>query len=366
MTRPLHPARGARRLLVGAIAALALVATIVAPATAAPNPHGERRIEVATYNLYLGANLQPLFGATGGDLVAAAAAVFAHVQQTDFPARAAAIAAQIAEAEPLVVGLQEVALWQTAPLSDPSRLTTQYDFLALLLDALAAAGHPYRIGVINANFSGMLPISATTLAAFTDRDAIIVRADVSPGEVKASGATPHTFVATLPVPLGGGTIQIPRGYSTIDLQIRGRAVRVVNTHLEAFNETVRNLQAQELAAAVAASPLPVVLLGDINSLPGDAAGAYGVLVGAGSVDGWIEAMGSTPGYTAGQTDDLNNVPSTIDHTVDYVFRSGCLLAALKGSGDILGEELDDRTPSGLWPSDHAGVVLTMRIAVTCR
>jgi hypothetical protein len=33
-----------------------------------------------------------------------------------------------------------------------------------------------------------------------------------------------------------------------------------------------------------------------------------------------------------------------------------------GSGAIVREELADRTPSGLWPSDHAGVVLTLHLA----
>ncbi len=36
--------------------------------------------------------------------------------------------------------------------------------------------------------------------------------------------------------------------------------------------------------------------------------------------------------------------------------------AVAGSGDIVGEELNDRTDSGLWPSDHAAVVVTLHIA----
>jgi hypothetical protein len=38
------------------------------------------------------------------------------------------------------------------------------------------------------------------------------------------------------------------------------------------------------------------------------------------------------------------------------------LDGVTGSGDIIGEELGDRTPSGLWPSDHAGVSVTLHIA----
>ncbi len=46
--------------------ALAVAAAVVAagpiPAHATPPEQAERRFEVMTYNVYLGANLQPLFG----------------------------------------------------------------------------------------------------------------------------------------------------------------------------------------------------------------------------------------------------------------------------------------------------------------
>ena len=49
--------------------------------------------------------------------------------------------------------------------------------------------------------------------------------------------------------------------------------------------------------------------------------------------------------TAGQTDDLDNVPSILD---------------------IAGEELNDRTDTvpALWPSDHAAVIVDLRLATT--
>jgi len=323
----------------------------------------QRQFTVMTYNLYLGANLQPLFDKSGLELIIEAGKVFAHVVQTDFPARAEAIADLIAEEQPVVVGLQEVALWQTAPLAHPDQLQTAYDFLAILLDALEQRGAPYRAAAVNTDFSAALPISLTTLGSFTDRNVIIVRDDLPVSELKASNPTGQNFQATVPVSVGGQTIQITRGWATFDVKFRGKSYRVADTHLEAFSEPIRILQARELAASLDASPLPVVLLGDLNSLPGDLADSYGVMLGAGFVDGWIETMDGTPGFTAGQTDDLDNVPSLIDHTVDYVMHDeDGYLDAVTGTGDIVGEELDDRTPSGLWPSDHAGIALTMRIA----
>jgi endonuclease/exonuclease/phosphatase family metal-dependent hydrolase len=154
-----------------------------------------------------------------------------------------------------------------------------------------------------------------------------------------------------------------RGWSSVDVKFLGKSYRFVNTHLEAFSGVIRNLQAQELVAWMSGSPLPVVLVGDLNSLPTDLTGAYGIMLGAGFVDAWVETMGGVPGFTAGQAADLMNFPSLLDHTVDYVMHNeDGFVDGLAGSGDIIGEEVGDRTPSGLWPSDHAGVSVTLHIA----
>ncbi len=88
------------------VAAVVAIATGPARALATPPEQAERRFEVMTYNVYLGANLRPLFGITDPiKLIDAAAAVFAHVDQVDFNVRAVAIARQIVEASPDVVGL---------------------------------------------------------------------------------------------------------------------------------------------------------------------------------------------------------------------------------------------------------------------
>lgn len=356
--------RAGPRILALALA-LTLTGALAAPAQATTNAPAlaQRRFEAMTYNLYLGANLQPLFGTSGLELVQAAAEAWAHVQQVDFTERAPAIAAGIVDAGAEVVGLQEVSLWQTAPLSDPSSLTTEYDFLEILLDELAAMGHPYRVVEVGDTFVGAVPVSLTTMVRFTDRNAIIVRDDLPVSMLRTANPTNDVFDAGIPITIGGEPVEITRGWGTVDVAIRGKWYRFANTHLEAFHPVVRSLQAMELVGALADSPYPVVLVGDMNSLPTDLAGAYGIITGAGFVDAWIEAMDGTPGYTAGQSDDLDNVPSTIDHTVDYVFHdSDGVVDGIEGTGDIVGEELDDRTATGLWPSDHAAVVVTLRIA----
>ena len=360
--------RGRPRVRAGiatAALAVALVAAAAVPADAAPAV-AERRATVASYNLYLGADLQPLFGKSGSELVLAAAQVYAHVLQVDFPARARVIARNIVAHDADIVGLQEVALWQTAPLSATPQFQPTVDYLAILLDALEDAGVRYEAVVTNVNFGAALPISATTLASLSMRDVIIVRADTPASVMKTSNPSPHNFATELEVPIAGGTIAVPRGWSTIDVKFRGKWFRFANTHLEAFHPLVRAAQAQELAGALVASPYPVILTGDLNSVPSDATGSYAILQAAGFSDAWTDAMGADPGFTSGQPDDLDcTLPSTIDHRIDYVMYRGSSLAAVADSGEVIGEEPADCTTGTtppLWPSDHAGVVVTMHIA----
>jgi hypothetical protein len=347
------------------------VATVLAVGASAPagagSPQAERRFVAMTQNLYLGANLQPLFGLSGNALIQAAAEVYAHVQQTNYPARAQAIAREIARTSPVVIGLQEVSLWQRG--SDPQHLQTTYDFLAILLQALSDLGLQYEAVAIDVNFTGALPIALDygDWAGFTDRDAIIARSDLPASQIKVSNPTGQNFQARLVVPLGGSYVEVPRGWSTVDVKFRGKSYRFVDTHLEAYDAGVRNAQAVELAASLEASPLPVVLVGDINSPPDDVTGPYGILAGAGFVDSWTEAMGSAPGWTSGQPDSLDcTAASTIDHRIDYLLHTTAgNLDAVAGTGDVVGDEASDCTTNTnppLWPSDHAGVVMTLHLA----
>src|ERR1044072_6068925 len=95
------------RRLLGAALALGLVATgLLAPPPA--HATGRRLITVMTRNLSLGATLAPAIGATSVPaLLAAPAHIFSVVQQTNFPERAKALARDIADADPVLLGVQE-------------------------------------------------------------------------------------------------------------------------------------------------------------------------------------------------------------------------------------------------------------------
>lgn len=357
------------RVIAGLTATTIILATSPAPPLQAAPVVAERRFTVMTYNVYLGANLQPLFGVQDPrELIARAAAVFAHLDRVNFNVRAVAIARQIIENQPDVVALQEASPWQTAPLSNPAQRTTRYDFLEILLEELDRQGSPYEAVSVNENFHGELPISFTRLGVFTDRNAIIARADLPTSQMQTSRAMEGDFASTLPVPIVGTTLRVQRGWASIDVMLRGKTYRLIDTHLEAFSPLVRLGQANELAAMVSNSPYPVVVAGDLNLFPqelrAEDGSAWTLLADGGLVDAWAQAGCFEPRFTAGQTDDLDNVPSRLDNTVDYVLVDGDVeLEAVADACDIAGEELDDRTDTvpPLWPSDHAAVVVTMHI-----
>jgi endonuclease/exonuclease/phosphatase family metal-dependent hydrolase len=363
-----------RRLTLAAV--VLAVTGLVAPATAAPasagtHRHPSRDVKVVSYNLYLGADLTPLFGAQSiPDLTQRAGQVYAQMQSTNFPERSRALARLIKRQRPDVIGLQEVALWETAPLTS-AEFTTTYDFLAILQHALRARGLHYRVAATNTNFTNAtlpvpIPISATTKAQFTDHDVVLVRE--SP-RIMTTNAQPHTYAASLTLGILGVPVPVVRGWSTVDITLGGRSFRLANTHFEAFDGEdgpVKTAQAMELAADLSASPLPVIAVGDINSQPTDCGNpnttAYGIVAAAGFDEVWPAAHPQAPctGFTSGQAADLLNPESLIDHRIDVVFYDPDAFRAKRAV--VIGEEQKDRSrPTGLWPSDHAGSAATLRI-----
>ena len=132
------------------LAVLAAVAALAAPAARANDETNQdhRRVTVMTQNLFLGADLNPIFRAPSlFALFAAVGGAWNSVQANDFPARAQALADEIAAARPDLVGLQEATLYRTdVPPDGPATPaeTVAYDYLQLLVDALAQRGLSYE------------------------------------------------------------------------------------------------------------------------------------------------------------------------------------------------------------------------------
>jgi endonuclease/exonuclease/phosphatase family metal-dependent hydrolase len=119
-------------------------------------------------------------------------------------------------------------------------------------------------------------------------------------------------------------------------------------------------QARELLLSAADTSLPVIIAGDSNidadssldpSFPG-----YQAIINAGFTDAWLSKRAPDPGFTAHQAENLLNPTSLLNHRIDLVlFRGGFGVADIS----LIGNQPADRTSSGLWPSDHAGIAATL-------
>ena len=158
--------------------------------------------------------------------------------------RAKAIATLIAEEHPHLVGLQEVSLWQTAPLTDPAALTTRYDSSSF--STSWRRGDPVRGGRGERALLRVPPGLRHGRRPVDPANAVIARTDLEDETFAVTNARQGTFAATLPLPIGGQTISFPRGWATVDVQFRGKWTRFATTHLEAFSVVLRKFQAQEL------------------------------------------------------------------------------------------------------------------------
>ena len=270
---PLRPTR-LRLTLTVAVTALAGLAALPAGSQAATTD-----VKVMTRNVYLGADLTPGVRATGlQELVNAAGGILKSVDQNKFKTRAKGLAAEISKEKPHLVGLQEAALWRTAPCTQspvpPKATTVRYDYIKLLLAAVNKGKTKYKAVVVQpefdfeifVNFDGNqstsapgCPFGSEFNGRLTMRDAILVRRGV-----KTSGARRATFDTQLQVRPAGAPTNVTRGWTSLDAKVgSSRKFRFVNTHLEAFdnqpsnntnkgttlgNGQVREAQARELIA----------------------------------------------------------------------------------------------------------------------
>ena len=105
-------------------------------------------LTLMTWNLYLGADLSPIFFATNEtELIKQVGLAYNRVLATNFLERADAIADEIQETRPDLIGLQEVSLLRTQSPSDrPLTPATNisFDYLQILIDALAERGLIYE------------------------------------------------------------------------------------------------------------------------------------------------------------------------------------------------------------------------------
>jgi endonuclease/exonuclease/phosphatase family metal-dependent hydrolase len=196
----------------------------------------------------------------------------------------------------------------------------------------------------------------------TDREVILMRTDLPPGYLQATNPQSGNYAAALPLPIG---VTVLRGWCSIDLLVRGRMFRVIDTHLEEALPSplpdIQGYQAYELlTAGPAKTDLPVILAGDFNS---DANGNYGPTVYpllttvGGFSDAWSVARPGEPGLTWGHDPFLSDPSVPFSLRIDYVLYRGQGFQAK--DAETIGWMIRGLPP--LWFSDHAAVIAKLDI-----
>jgi endonuclease/exonuclease/phosphatase family metal-dependent hydrolase len=325
-----------------------------------------RLVRVMTQNVYHGVDAEIFAVPTAtsqADLLNKVAAVYNGYLARNFPERAAALALEIDATRPDLIGLQEAILVRTQQPADGAvtpATHVQLNYVQILLDALAARGLAYKVVIQSVGFDLEPPSGLGFDVRHTDREVILARADVKAADLTLSNPLAANFAVSCEIPTGFGTIPIRRGWVSVDARVRGRSFRFLSTHLDGdclpFTTAIQQAQSAELLAGPAATDLPVVLVADLNS-PADGTGVtYNTLTGAaGFTDTWT-ASGIGVGLTCCQADDLRNSSSSLTQRIDFVLFRGPFtpLAAI-----TVGDQRVFKTPSGMWPSDHAGIVAAL-------
>jgi endonuclease/exonuclease/phosphatase family metal-dependent hydrolase len=360
----------ARRASLASIASAALLAILTLVPAAATARAGGGELTVMTRNLSFGTDLGPIVAATSEfEFVTAVAAAFTQAQASDFPGRAKAWADEIEHARPDLIGLQEAVLWRTQSPADfsptPNATLVEADLVGLLLAELRSRGEKYDVVIAQTGYDieapGLYPTGLIDIR-LTQREVILARK--SPG-MKLTKAQGGQYAAYVTVPtIVGVPVALPWAWASVDVTRNGRTFRFATTHLDPISGIAQGLQANEFLTGPGSTTLPIVWVGDFNSdaegtvitgVP-SATATYGSILAAGYADAWSARHPADPGFTCCQATNLLNPTSTLAERVDLVLTRGRFHI---GKASLVGDEPSDRLPSGLWPSDHAGVVVTL-------
>ena len=253
-----------------------------------PAHAGSQEITVVSRNLYLGADVGVALELIP-DFAAASQFMWNQVAATDFSKRAPVLASEVIASGADVVGIQEATRWYCKKNAWSKRVIV-YDFTQQFLAATKAAGSEYVLAskdgrdALNIGYSipaipyltmvedpaTFQPLFGSDKAAcgFEIGDALVVKRALASKILKVGNSeyeASYTIVPTL--------MNIYRGYTWIDIDYNGSAVRIVSTHLESLWDTDKipnsALQANQLVDDLAKTAMPLIVMGDFNSDPRD-------------------------------------------------------------------------------------------------
>jgi len=329
-------------------------------------------LTVMTRNIYVGADVDKILQAEDpNEVPLLVTEVFQSLLSTNFPERAQALAEEILTTQPHLIGLQEVSLLRMQSPGDAAFEGTipaeevVMDYLDILLMTMNAMGLEYEVVAKIQNADVEMPMVVSHVPDFddirlTDYDVILAKKGI-----EISNVVERNFKASVSIPELG--IEMPRGYVAVTAKVNGNKYRFVNTHLEDADQggdllKTQLAQAAELLLRLARVQIPVVLVGDFNSAAQSEPTYKLVTLTRRYKDTWLEnsLSNNIEGLTYGHDPDLLNPSQDFWKRIDYIFvRNGRYrnykIKLHKVTAEVLGDEVEDKTPSNLWPSDHGGI-----------
>ena len=320
-------------------------------------------VTVMTWNLYFGFDEGPVIAAVmSGDeehIVQAATEAWRQVHATDFHRRVRDIALHVRLHAPDLIGVQEAARY--VQLDGNGNTVETIDHLEILLAAIRQTGLSYEIASLVEDTQVELPVlgeGGLTSLTLYDRDAVLVRSNHG---LKVTNPQHGTFEYILQPP--DFPFELRRGWASVDVSASGRKFRFVTTHLEDPSPDPESLtplqmaQAQELVNIALSGGLPVVFVGDFNTDGFRKWPTYRMLTeDLGLTDAWTATHRGALGLTWGQSPDLLNLFPRFTQRLDLVLSSGNIRFT---DADVIGNTVLDRVLAGMWPSDHAGLVVRL-------
>ena len=311
-----------------------------------PEPAPPVQLSVLNRTLGRGADLSSLPSASPD---AWAYRLYSEVIASGFPERAARLAREIAQREPDAVTLQEVLTTRTQFPSDadgvpatPNAERVTFDFLATLLDSLAASDLNYRIAAEaetwDAEFAADGVGDAMFDVRFTERTVVLVRDTIqsSPEAPVAFDGAPVAGLTGMGEPVGAAVATLTVGTATVGV-VSGR-----------FDAAPERAEAQTRLVADALDGMPFALGASVPER-GDET-TLAAIGRAGLRDVW-STRGDGDGATCCVGPDIRAPEITLDRRADGIWtRSGQpqTIARFSTTPGI-------RTASGLWPSARAGL-----------
>ena len=326
---------------------------------------GKKNFTCYQANAYIGAEYERVMTVDPTDVVgllSTVTEVYGDILASDPPKRMAALADEIIQVQPDVLGLEE--LW-TLETGMPGNFTVDYDYLQLLTNALAAKGAHYAVAVVASEQDLAMPMFNATggiqYGRVIDHEAILYRTDLPPGYLQITNPRSGQFATYMHLDCLG--LDIRRGWCAVDVFTRGERFAFICAHLEdEMAPPIQEAQGLELLAGPANVNMPVVIVGDFNADPLHRTGTttYDEFIAAGFADTWLEMNPGIPagGLTWGHDASLANPANAFIWRLDYVLHRGSIFTPAVAW--IFDPQISAATPP-LWPSDHAAVAASFAL-----